>query len=119
MQSLVTLKPEYLEKVFHEDTSQSEILITLYRIVFPEFDQIEKCEGWPVCNKTTWKRICNMFQEFDNRVTNPRLRQAGKLEVMPGVLWLNNGFSCNHALAETLQDWEVLPCEVERKGGSY
>ena len=82
-----------------EPTGQSDALIAIYRIVFPQWDQIESLDGWPKCNKTTWQAICSLFMEFD---------RAHHADVMPGGLWMNNGFSSRDS--DHLKDWEVEAC---------
>jgi hypothetical protein len=84
-----------------EPSEQSDALIAIYKMVFPEWDQIEKFDGWPKCNKTTWQAICSLFMEFD------RTHHAN---VMPGGMWMNNGFSSHGG--EHLKDWEVELCPV-------
>ena len=82
-----------------EPSEQSDALIAIYKMVFPEWDQIASLDGWPKCNKTTWKAICSLFMEFD---------RAHHVDVMPGGLWMNNGFSSRDS--DHLKDWEVEAC---------
>ena len=82
--SLIKLDLEKVEEVFRNSTHQGEVLEKLYRMVFPDWDRIERLEGWPVVNRGTWKHIAKLFMEFDKK-HHP--------EVLPGGLWLNKGFS--------------------------
>jgi hypothetical protein len=59
--------------------------------------------------------LYNKFRNLDNEKTNPRLRKEGKLEVMPGGLWFNRGFSCSDHQAETLKEFEIILCPVRLK----
>jgi hypothetical protein len=86
---------------------QQDVLVGIYRLVYPEWDLIEKIDGWPTINKETWKIIQRKFMEFD-RVYHP--------DVMLGGAWLNVGFSCQGS--EDLEDWEVRKAPIVLKGDS-
>jgi hypothetical protein len=77
-----------------DQPNQADVLVALYKLVFPDFDAIDQFDGWPVINDATWKAICRMFMEFD-KIHHP--------EVLAGGLWLNCGFA-GHG---KLRDWEV------------
>ena len=103
----IRLNEKAIKAVFETAPDQSEALLAIYRMVFPQWDQIKKIDGWPTCNKTTWVSICEMFMELDNK------RNAGVLpteRIMPGGMWMNNGFSSRGG--EQLKDWEVELCPV-------
>src|SRR5437763_1310199 len=63
-----------------ERPTQADVLVALYRLVFPDFDDIDQFDGWPSINDKTWKAIARMFIDFDN-VHHP--------EVLAGGLWMN------------------------------
>ena len=73
---------------------QHQALVALYRLVFPEWDQIERLQGWPAVNEVTWTAIARLFIAFD---------EAHHPSVLPGGCWMNGGFSSAPGLA----DWEV------------
>lgn len=78
---------------------QGDLLVDLYRMAFgADWDRIVKLDGWPTCNKSTWKSICQLFMDFDKKHTN----------ALPGGLWMNTGFSSHEA--EDLKDWQVRLC---------
>jgi hypothetical protein len=79
---------------FDKHDHQQQVLIGLYQMVFPDWDQIFKIHGYPNTGEDLWKFICRQFQEFD-RTHHPNC--------MPGGIWMNNGFSANHVL----EDWEI------------
>ena len=93
-----------IEAVFEKATNQEEALIELYKLVFPDWEEIITIRNWPSCGKTMWGFICKKFIEFD-RKHHPK--------IMAGGIWLNNGFSCN----KQLNDWDIdlTTCEVIRK----
>jgi hypothetical protein len=91
----VKLNKEQLETIFAEAKDQADYLIAIYRLVFPQWDAIEKIHGWPSVNDKTWKAICRMAMDAD-----PRLCDA-----MPGGAWMNSGFSTSHG--KDLPDWHV------------
>ena len=103
----IKLDKAAVESLFEESTQQSDILIGLYRMVFPDYDQIEELDGWPTVNVGTWVEIARRFRDFDLR-HHP--------EVMAGGLWMNTGFSSLEA-ADDLKDWEVdlSTCSVRWK----
>lgn len=75
---------EYIEKIFEKHTRQDEVLIDLYKMVFPEWDNIKLVHGYPKAGSGLWKFICGCFQDFDSKY-HPH--------VMHGGIWVNNGFS--------------------------
>ena len=93
IKDLKTLK-EYIKAIFNKYQHQEEVLIDLYKMVLPDWDQIDKVEGFPVAGDDLWQFICRCFQDFDKR-KHP--------DVMPGGAWLNCGFSVNHELSP----WEI------------
>jgi len=100
----VKLKQEAVEKLFEEHTHQSDVLLGIYRLVFPEWDRISSIKGYPRVNDRTWSIIARLFFAFDKQ-HHP--------EVMQGGAWMNTGFgSCK---TESLPDWAVdmSECVVE------
>ena len=83
-----------IDAIFEKHTHQSDVLIDIYKMYFPRWDEIAKIDGWPKCGKPMALYICGKFMEFDRKF-HP--------DVMNGGLWLNNGFSHD----EKLGDWEV------------
>jgi len=104
----IKLDHNAVREIFDTATSQGQYLIGLYKLVFPEWDRIEKVDGWPVCNKATWTAICKACQDFDAKLNKER---DWNKQMMVGGAWLNNGFSVLGAPAD-LMDWEVIPCHV-------
>jgi len=100
----VKLDREAVRNVFETAESQAEAIVELYKMVFPDWDAIEKVHGWPTCNKFTSQEIGRLFMEFD-RKHHP--------EVLQGGLWLNSGFSTLEG--EHLPDWEIVRCDVTMK----
>lgn len=84
----------YIRKLFEKHDHQSDALIDIYKMVFPDWDRIEKIEGHPETGKSFWKFIFNQFNELDQKY-HPT--------VFPGGLWFNTGFSSN----ENLDPWEL------------
>lgn len=87
-------KPEKLKErileVFTQNTDQHYAIVGVYRLVIPDWDEIEKLVGYPEAGMELSLFICRRFQEFD-REHHPNF--------MPGGAWLNWGFSTNHDLA--------------------
>ena len=53
---IVRLKKELLEALFENHTHQTEVIVAIYNMVFPDWDKIKKIHGWP--------KISNMANEF-------------------------------------------------------
>jgi len=95
---------EMIDACFEGKDHQVNVAVDLYKIIFPDWEKIEKVEGWPTVDKETVQRhIFRKFQEFD-RKHHP--------EVMQGGLWLNNGFSTLEAERLGVGEWEYDRSEV-------
>lgn len=80
--------------IFEIHEHQADVLIDLYKLVFPDWDRIEKIEGHPEVGRTFWKFVFSLFSRFD-RKHHPK--------VYPGGLWFNTGFSSSNQL----NPWEI------------
>ena len=94
------ISKEKVEELFENAENQYEILIGLYKMVYPNWDKIKSVKGWPQLSKEAHTFISGKFIEFD-QIHHP--------EVLNGGLWMNNGFGCD----EDLEGWEVKPAPVE------
>jgi hypothetical protein len=99
---LITLTKEQVDACFDDKTHQAEALIGLYRMIYPDWDNIKKLHSFPKCGKPLNEYIFKKFQEFD------RKNHPG---VMRGGLWFNNGWSVYGN--DYLGDWEVDPSKGE------
>jgi len=84
----------HLQKIFEDSDHQDSVIVKLYRMLFPDWDKIERVEGYPVIGKALWLYICNLFIEFD------RQHHPGCLK---GGAWINYGFSST----DDLTPWEI------------
>ena len=93
---------QHIESLFEKHSHQADVLIDIYRMVFPEWERIRKVKVYPESGDSLWKFICGKFQTFD-RMHHP--------DCMPGGAWMNKGFSVNHKLPP----WEISldNCSVE------
>lgn len=98
----VPLREEDVKALFEKHTHQADVIEGIYRLVLPDYDRIQRVEGWPSCNNDTWQEIALLFVQFDQKY-HP--------EVMAGGLWMNRGFSTAHG--ERLRSWEVSLKGVE------
>lgn len=83
-----------LQEIFEQAAHQSSALIGLYKMLIPDWDRIDRLEGFPVVGREMWQYIANLFIDFDQR-HHPKCFKGG--------LWLNNGFSSN----EKLGPWDI------------
>lgn len=98
----ISISKEQIDEVFKHATHQQDYLVGLYKIVYPDWDEIKSVNGWPTVNMVTHKYIMGKAVEFD-KVHHP--------EVFSGGLYMNNGFSSLRA--NEVEDWRVIPAEVE------
>jgi hypothetical protein len=96
MRQRIRLSEAAVRACFENQTDQGAVLLAIYRLVFPAWDDIEQIEGWPSVNDTTWKAIARLFMNFD------AWHHPG---VLAGGCWMNSGFSTMHGAK--LRDWEV------------
>lgn len=80
---------DYVKTIFDKAQNQGDALVGLYRMVLPNWDQIERIHGYPQAGEALWKHICRAFMDFD-RVHHPNVMASG--------IWLNSGFSVNKEL---------------------
>jgi hypothetical protein len=110
----VRLNYDQVRACFRGTDCQGEVMTRLYRLVYPDWDEIASIDDHPLCNQTTWKAICAMWQAFDREVINPKLAKEDPCHtgVLLGGAWLNSGFSgSGHHLA----DWWVQKSPVTYK----
>jgi hypothetical protein len=95
---------EYVEEAFAKHTHQQNVIVDLYKMVFPNWDKIVKIEGYPKIGLAFWTFIWQRFLDFD-RMFHP--------EVMAGGAWMNWGFSCDRKLG----DWKIdlSTCTIQRE----
>lgn len=94
------ISKKQVDACFEGKTSQEQWIVDLYKIVFPEWDDIEKIDGWPKVEEELAQYIMRKAMEFD-RIHHPN--------VMAGGAWMNNGFS-------TSGNGGMKPNEVSREG---
>lgn len=102
----VRLDRETVTQAILTAESETKAVELIFRMVYPQFDEIKSVDGYPKCNANTWKAICRPMQELTERLNKDRRYDR---QVMPGGAWLNYGFSAQQANEQQLKDWEVLP----------
>lgn len=84
----------HLQKIFENSDHQESALANLHKMLFPDWEKIQRIEGYPEVGQGLWDYICNLFIEFD-RENHP--------DCFKGGLWVNKGFASNDHLAP----WEI------------
>lgn len=74
----------FKEEFISEHPNQIRLIENIYALVIPNWDSVLNVNGFPICDKTSWKYICNKCMDFDEKFFP---------KVMNGGAWLNNGFS--------------------------
>jgi hypothetical protein len=83
-----------IKNCFEKQDDQAQVIIELYRMVFPDWNRIKEIKGHPETGDELWEFICRLFQELD-RLHHP--------DCLAGGAWMNWGFSVNPKLAP----WEI------------
>ena len=83
-----------LQAIFEQAEHQEAALIGLYKMLIPDWEKIERLEGFPIVGRGLWQYIGNLFIDFDQR-HHP--------QVFNGGLWLNQGFSSS----DEIGPWEI------------
>ena len=98
------LTQEMIDDVFETATDQSDATISLFRIAFPEWDNITSVGGYPHVSKATSEYIFGKAMAFDKE-HHP--------DVLASGMWMNYGFSAK----DGVEDWTVdtSECNVELK----
>ena len=84
----------HLQTIFEESEHQSSVIVKLYKMLFPDWEEIQRIEGFPTIGKALDQYIFNLFVAFD---------QEHHPSVFNGGAWINQGFSTN----ESLEPWEI------------
>ena len=88
-----TLKA-YIQSIFSKHDHQKNIMVDLYKLVLPDWEKIEKIEGYPEAGRELSIFISKQFMQFD-RKHHP--------DCMAGGAWMNTGFSVNG----NLDPWQI------------
>lgn len=107
------LTKEQIDQVFEQAKEPADYVIGLYKLAFPDWDDIEQLHGFPEISKDTNAYIFRKAQDFDMKfyakkyANNPSSRP----QPMLAGLWFNNGFSSLDG--DALPDWRVRTSHVE------
>ena len=81
---------EHIKNIFEKHDHQRNVLADIYKMVFPDWDNIEMVDGYPEAGIELWKYIWRLFVEFDAK-HHPKCFKGGA--------WMNTGFSGNKELS--------------------
>ena len=84
----------YIQSIFSKHDHQKNVMVDLYRLVLPDWDNIQKVEGYPEAGRELSIFISKQFMQFDRKY-HP--------ECMAGGAWMNTGFSVNGNLGP----WQI------------
>ena len=84
----------HLQKIFEESEHQNSVIVKLYKMLFPDWEKIQRIEGFPAVGKALDEYIFHLFIEFDHK-HHPSVFNGGS--------WIDRGFSTN----EKLEPWEI------------
>lgn len=89
-----------IDEIFADAEDQAEAFFGLYRLIYPNWDEIKQVIGYP---KTSLELDCYIFDKF---IELDREKHPG---VLPGGLWMNRGFSTDDKLKGNV----VIPAKVK------
>lgn len=87
----VTLTQADVDACFEGKDNQEDVIIALYKLIYPDWDDIAKIEGWTAAGHDLNHYIMLKFQVFD---------QLHHPKVLPGGAWMNNGWSTDRGIPE-------------------
>ena len=93
------LSREAIDAIFETATSQGDYILSLYRIAFPNFDDLSAINGYPDVSEATSKYIWTKAIYFDQR-KHPNC--------LAGGAWMNHGWHTN----PEVKDWQVDSTDV-------
>lgn len=98
---MIALDQTAVRNLFADLNHQADVLIELYRLIFPNWERIVKLEGYPAINDHTWNEIGELFIAFDH-LHHP--------DVFAGGCWMSRGFT----ISNNIPDWTVSlqECQV-------
>jgi len=76
----------HLQEIFEKSKHQDSVIVQLYKMLFPDWENIQRIEGFPEVGRALNEYIFNLFIEFD-REHHPQCLNGGA--------WINHGFSSN------------------------
>ena len=96
IQGITTIKKlqHRLQEIFEQAEHQSSALVGIYKLIIPDWERIERLEGYPVVGRGLWQYIANLFIDFD---------QCNHPQIFNGGLWLNQGFSSS----DEIGPWDI------------
>ena len=77
-----------LQEIFEQAEHQEAALIGLYKMLIPDWERIERLEGYPVVGRGMWKYIANLFIDFDQRQPSQVLQRRPVAQ--PGLFLQRN-----------------------------
>lgn len=93
-----------IEHLFTQYDHQGEVLVQLYKTIYPDWDNIELIHGYPTVSTTTWEYICELFIDFDKE------HHPG---VMAGGIWLNTGWDTSHNMDDWIVDFSTAKIQYK------
>lgn len=90
----IKITKEQIDNIFETAIKgSSDYVIDLYKIAFPDWNKIQKIEGYPTISKNTANYIMDKAIKFENN--------------SPFTVWFNVGFSTLEAENLQVKDWEI------------
>ena len=102
---MIKIDMKEIENLFDKHDNQYEVLIDIYRVAFPDWDDIHEIAGSPTVSTKTWQDICALFIDFDKE-HHPT--------VLAGGIFLNRGFDSRPDMEDGMIDVSSLNVEYKK-----
>jgi hypothetical protein len=89
----IRLTKSMIEKIFEDAPDTAKATEALYRVAFPDWDDIARIEGYPKVSRETNTVIFRHMMDLD---------RANEVTHMHGGAWFNSGFS-----QDDVPDWVI------------
>lgn len=109
---MIPLPKEKIDDIFDKAESQYDYWSALYRVAFPNWDDIKKIKGFPHVSEETNSYIIAKCIEWDDA---HNLVSEHGLPVLSGGLWINKGFGTAFHGEYCDIDWMIDVSGVEVK----
>ena len=107
---MIKLPKEKIDEIFNTAETQHDYWSALYRIAFPNWDNIKNIKGFPHVSEETNLYIIGKCKEWDE---SHDLKSESGLPVMAGGLWMDKGFGTAFYGKYCDKDWVIDISKVE------
>ena len=101
MKRIIKLPKAKIDEIFLSATHEINALVSLYRVVIPEFDNVNKIFGFPIVSRKTAIYIIDKLIELSTKDAS-----------QTNILWLDKGFNSDEKMKDWIVDLTSLRFEI-------